>query len=88
MKDHDTRIVPAPMANDPRLRSTILDVVRSLNEEVRWHCTMTDHGPFVSGYSIVQRVSKLNKFCASTQDASATSVRKTRLQNRRRRPRI
>lgn len=55
MKDLNSRIVPAPMASDPRLRSTILDVVCGPNEEVEWFWTMTDRGPFVSGYSIVRR---------------------------------
>lgn len=50
-----TRIVPAPLASDPRLRYTILDVVCGLNEEVQWHWTMTEHGRFVSGCSIVRR---------------------------------
>jgi hypothetical protein len=56
MKDHGSRIVPAPMASDPRLPSTILDVVCGLNEEVEWHWTTTHRGPFVSGYSIVRRI--------------------------------
>ncbi len=56
MKNHVGRIVPAPMTTDPRLRSTLLDVVCGLTEEVDWHWTMTDRGPFISGYSIVRRV--------------------------------
>lgn len=55
MKDLGSRVVPAPIASDPRLRSTILDVVCGLDEQVEWHWTMTDRGPLVSGYSIVRR---------------------------------
>lgn len=58
MKDQGSRIVPAPVAGDPRLRSPILDVVCGLNEEIEWHWTLTDHGRFVSGYSIVRRLPK------------------------------
>lgn len=54
MKGHGSRIVPAPTASDPRLRSTILEVVCGPNEEVEWHWTTTDSGRFVSGYSIVE----------------------------------
>ena len=56
MKYLCSRLVPAPTASDPRLRSTILDVICGLNEEIKWHWTMTDRGPFVSGYSIVRRL--------------------------------
>ena len=59
LKISATRIVPAPPASDPRLGSTILDVVCGLNEEVEWHWTMTDRGRFVSGYSITRRSGKL-----------------------------
>ena len=82
MKDHASRIVPAPITSDPRLRSTILDIVCGPNEDVEWHWTMTDRGPVVSGYSIVRPPSKLSEFCASTDDASATSGHKTRPRNR------
>lgn len=67
MKDHSSRIVPAPMASDPRLRPTILDVVCGLNEEVEWHWTMTGRGPLVSGYSIVRRLPRLNEFADPTK---------------------
>lgn len=82
MKDHASRIVPAPMASDPRLRSTILDVVCGLNEEVEWHWTMTDRGPLVSGYSIVRRLPKLNEFCAPTKNARGTSGLRAGVRNR------
>lgn len=55
VKGYANRIVPAPMASDPRLSSTILDVVCGENDEIEWHWTMTVQGRFVSGYSIVQR---------------------------------
>lgn len=55
VKGYAQRIVPAPMASDPRLGSTILDVVCGELEEVQWHWTMTHRGRVVSGYSIVRR---------------------------------
>lgn len=76
------RIVPAPPASDPRARSTILDVLCGLNEEVEWHLTMTDRGWFVSGYSIIRRPGKLKGPCPSTESAGVTPRRK--MQPRRR----
>jgi hypothetical protein len=55
MNDLNSRIVPAPMEGDPRLRSTILDVVCGPHEDIEWFWTMTNRGSFVSGYSIVRR---------------------------------
>ena len=46
-----SRIAPAPLASDPRLRSTILDVVCGLDEEVEWHWTMMDRGPVTPSFS-------------------------------------
>lgn len=66
MQDHYSRIVSAPTVADPRFRSTILDVVCGLNEEVEWHWTMTNRGPLVSGYSIVRRLAAPDKFGTST----------------------
>ena len=78
MRDDDGQIVPAPITTDPRLRSTILDVVCGLNEDVEWHWTMTKGGPLVSGYSIVRRIPDLSEFCAAANSASAASRRKAR----------
>lgn len=58
-EDHGTRIVPAPRVSDPLLRSTILDVICDIDEEVEWHWTMTDRGPVVSGYSVTRRLGNL-----------------------------
>jgi len=55
VKRYAKRVVPAPIASDPRLSSTILDVVCGEHEEVQWHWTMTDRGRVVSGYSIIRR---------------------------------
>lgn len=81
-KTPGTRIVPAPLASDPRLRPTIIDVECGLTEEVEWHWTMTDRGRFVSGYSIVRRLPDLNEACAFAGNASVTSGRKTRSRDR------
>ena len=51
------RIVPAPVPSQPRLLSAVLDVECAEDEEVVWHYTTTLEGRFVSGYSIVLRVS-------------------------------
>lgn len=76
------RIVPAPRGNDPRLFSTILDVVCGLDEDVEWHWTMTDRGQFVSGYSITRRLGKLNVSSASTARTRGTAARKMRSRKR------
>lgn len=71
VKGYAQRIVPAPMAGDPRLRPTILDVVCGEHEEVQWHWTMTDRGRVVSGYSIVRRT---GNFDAPDRAADAISL--------------
>lgn len=76
------RIVSAPQTNDPRLFSTILDVVCGLDEDVEWHWTVTDRGRFVSGYSITRRLGKLNRSSASAARARVAAVRKMRSQKR------
>lgn len=76
MKDFGSRIVPAPMTCSPQLRPTILDVVCGLNEEVEWHWTMTDRGPFVSGYSIVRRIGAVDASCASAASRAAPTRKK------------
>lgn len=69
------RLVPAPSASDLRLRSTILDVVCGLNEDIEWHWTLTDRGWFVSGYSIVQQTRNVDALCKAMEVATTTPVR-------------
>lgn len=71
-----SRIVPTPSASDPRLGSTILDVVCGLDEDIEWHWTMTALGQFVSGYSIVRRIQHLIQ--SAQQAAEPSARRKTR----------
>jgi hypothetical protein len=52
------RVVPAPAPSNPRLRSTVLNVECSENEEVEWAWTETADGRFVSGYRLVPKVQK------------------------------
>jgi hypothetical protein len=49
------RVVPAPVASNPRLRSTVLNVECAEDEDVEWMWTETLEGRFVSGYRIVPR---------------------------------
>jgi hypothetical protein len=50
------RVVPAPEASRPELRSTVLNVDCADDEDVEWQWTETPAGRFVSGYRIVTRV--------------------------------
>lgn len=70
-KTRPDRVVPAPMASDPRLRSTILDVSCGYDEEVDWHWTVTAEGCFVSGYSVVPRSSGPPRVEAEVNESAA-----------------
>jgi hypothetical protein len=50
------RIVVAPPASRPELRSTVFDVDCAADEDVEWQWTETAAGRFVSGYRIVPRI--------------------------------
>ena len=50
------RIVPAPEPSRPELRSAVLNVDCTDDEDVEWQWTETPAGRFVSGYRIVPRV--------------------------------
>jgi hypothetical protein len=76
------RIVPAPPASDPRLRSMIVDVVCGLNEEVEWHWAMTDRGRLASGYSVTRRLPRLNESHAPAESEGVTPGRNVRSQKK------
>jgi hypothetical protein len=50
------RIVSAPEPSRPELRSAVLNVDCTDDEDVEWQWTETPAGRFVSGYRIVPRV--------------------------------
>lgn len=75
MEGLGTRIVETPVPSDPRLQSTILDVVCGRDENVEWHWTVAQQGRFVSGYSIVRRDEALDRFGAA---AAATAAHRQR----------
>jgi len=49
------RIVPAPAPSHPDLRSTVVNVYCTEDEDVEWQWTETAEGRFVSGYRLVPR---------------------------------
>jgi hypothetical protein len=49
------RVIPAPPPSNPRLRSVVLDVECTQQEDVEWYWTETAEGRYVSGYRIVPR---------------------------------
>ena len=52
------RLVVTPASSNPRLRSMVLNVQCSDDENVEWQWTQTAEGRFVSGYVIVPRLKK------------------------------
>ena len=53
-KSSRKQVIPAPEPSSPRLRSTVLNVECTEDEDVEWIWTETADGRFVCGYRIVR----------------------------------